>query len=645
MTTAEFLANLAQVHTAMFGRSGSGKSWFLMLLADELAKNPLAGFTFICPHGTAALIAERLSNPARAAGRTVHLFDFNSGTSFGLNAFETYADSWEERHQAALLWTSSVASFYATAMQNTPRLETTCYVLGMFAAAKQLTLNDLLPAISLAGERVREMLLADFDNPAVRGPLEDLHALAKKNPRQFLELLESFRNRTVRWLGDKRLARLLGKQKGLDAKAVMDAKDIVLIDASALETDDAAFVTTLLFCRYFAAAKRRAPNVSAPHHLIVDEAASGLCTATAQMLDQTRKYALYCLLSLQRIGQLQDKGEFITEAVMVNAPLKIVFNIPEPRSARFLAETLFTPYLKPAWKEGSERPTPVGNELRTVNSRSRAEHHATSIGSATVDMTSRGRASSAASADMTAWSSGLAQGASTSFASTPSDLFGSSSPLSQSIGLNSTHSFSASAGRSSVRASATQSARTRGTTHSLARADGHSIAHGEAETYVTVYQNLPTQMWSFDETLTRLAGEIMSLKPRECFIALPYREPFRTRTKDLPPAYRSAELKQYMLPRFLEAVRANSPYLAPNAQVDAEIDARAQRMLSPPPEPEPDFARPIPNDGDYLDQPNRYASRFWNHSVSHFDREDVPPAPGLRVIEGGVTRGDNTDDR
>jgi len=633
MTTAEFLAQLEKVHAAMFGTSGSGKSWFLLMLADQMAKNPLSGFTLMCPHGTAKLIAERLSNPARAVGRVVHVLDFNSPMAWGANPFETYADSWESAHEAALLWTSSVSSLYATAMQQTPRLETTCYALGMFAAAKKLTLNDLLPAISLAGERIREFLLADFDNRPVRDTLQDLHILASKNPRQFLELLESFRNRTVRWLGDKRLARLLGKQKGLDAKAVMDGKDIVLIDASSLQLDDAAFVMTLLMCRYLAAAKRRTPDVSSPHHLIVDEAASSLCNASAQMLDQTRKFGLFCLLSFQRIGQLEEKGESIMDAVMVNAAAKVVFAMPEPRTARILAETLFTPYLNyEEWKINSSRPTAVGNELRILRSRSRAQHHAEQVGSAVVDMHSTGRASASSFADMSAWGSGSTQGNSASFASTPPDpVFASTSSLSQSEGNNSGRSLSASGARSSTKSSTTQTARVRGTTRSYARAEGASIAHGEAEAYVTVYENLPTQMYSVEEQLTRLTGEIMGLQPRECFIKLPYREPYRTRTKDLAPSYRSLALKQHMLPRFLANAAERSPYLAPIAQVDAEIAARAARIAAPAAVPERDLAAPVPNPTP-LDSAVDYADGFLQRH---------PPAKNkLRVIDGGAPGGD-----
>jgi hypothetical protein len=232
---------------------------------------------------------------------------------------------------------------------------------------------------------------------------------------------------------------------------------------------------------------------------------------------------------------------------------------------------------------------------------------------------------------MSAWGAGLSQGSSASFASTPPDpVFASTSQLSQSQGFSMGRTASASGGRSSARSAATQSARTRGTSRSHARAQGRSIAEGESEQYVTVYETLATQMYSLEEQLTRLTGEIMGLQPRECFIKLPYQKPLRTRTKDLAPAYRSLEFRDRMLPRFLANAAAASPYLAPVADVDAEIASRAERITAPPLVPERDLSAPIPNPTP-LDNAVEYADGFL--------RRQGTRKSNLRLIDGGA--GDN----
>jgi hypothetical protein len=59
----------------------------------------------------------------------------------------------------------------------------------------------------------------------VRRELEDLCLPDVKKPREFLNLVESSKNRFVRWLGDRCLARILGQKNGLDLRAVLDNRE------------------------------------------------------------------------------------------------------------------------------------------------------------------------------------------------------------------------------------------------------------------------------------------------------------------------------------------------------------------------------------------------------------------------------------
>ena len=190
--------------------------------------------------------------------------------------------------------------------------------MGLFAAAKKLTLIELLAAISLSGGAIRDFMLADIDNPAIVGVLTDLNELARKHPARFLEQLESCRNRLVRWLGDKRLMRIFGKRKGLNARKIMDGREHVLFDPSALVEDDANFLSNILVSRYFAAAKRRPPNACAPHRLIIDEAAGSFSTVTSKLAAQARKYGLFGIWGMQSKAQADEKSEFITQNLVTN---------------------------------------------------------------------------------------------------------------------------------------------------------------------------------------------------------------------------------------------------------------------------------------------------------------------------------------
>src|SRR5262249_12088305 len=153
--------------------------------------------------------------------------------------------------------------------------------------------------------------------------------LASKHPREFLALVESLKNRLVRWLGDPRLARILGQKHGLDPDAIMADRAIVLADWSSLSYDDASFLGCILNTMYFTAARHRTPMRSAPHRLILDEAESLLTVSSARMCDQTAKYGLFLYAAIQRLGQLRARGDFLLDALLANCGLKITFGLDE----------------------------------------------------------------------------------------------------------------------------------------------------------------------------------------------------------------------------------------------------------------------------------------------------------------------------
>jgi hypothetical protein len=432
----------------------------------------------------------------------------------------------------------------------------------------------------------------------------------------------------------------------------MDACDIVLVDLSSLAQIDANFVATLFVCRYFAAAKRRPAHARAPHHLIIDEAAGSLCTATAELLDQTRKFGLLGVFALQRIGQLRDKGEFITDALMVNAGVKVAFGIPEPLTARYLAEQLFTGHIDLAeYKSGTERSVAVGNEKTILRSRSHATHDAEHVSASHADIRTQARASAFTTSSMVASAAASASGSSASFASTPdfSPIEGPT-PLSQTIGFNRSQSAARTSARNSGHSRSRQFARGRADAVGHGSSHATSASEGEAGAYVTRYEVLPTQLYSLEEQLHRLTGEIMNLAPRECFVKLPAQAPFRTRTPDLAPAWKSQAFRTLMLPLYLDNAAKRSPYLVPASQVDAEIAARLKKIASHAAVDAHDASTPEPM--PLVSDPDRYGREFWQRQNSESLGQDekkskpgrptrVDPKLNLRVVDGGKDDGDN----
>jgi hypothetical protein len=625
---ADFLARGNQ-HSVIFGKTRMGKSMLLVATALAIGRNPLEGFTFSCPHGTARLVGEHFANPANGCShRVLHVLDCNSSMVFGLNPFEVAEDTPTEWHNASLLWTSCVAAVYATALIATPRMETYMYALGFFASAKKITLLELLSAISLSGAAIREFLLAGIDNPAIIGVLTDLIELASRHPARFLEQLESCRNRLVRWLGDKRLARIFGKQKGLSARKIMDGRENVLFDPSALAEDDANFLSMILLCRYFIDAKHRPPNACAIHRLLIDEAAGSLSPLTSKFAAQAAKFGLLGIWGLQSKAQGDEKSEFIMDILVTNAANKVVFNTPEPEAARYLAEVCFNgPWLDlQEWKPASVRPVAVGNEKIIVRGRAHAEHDAQSQSSAETDMKSFARASAAVSAIMTSSGAAIGSGANSSFASMPDHVFEHGLPLSQTFGHN--HSNAASTSRGNSRATSRAQQHSRGSARTQARAAirGTSTAETENESFITRWENLPTQMFSLEEQWARLTGEIMNLPPREFFLKAEGQPPVRMRSPTVNPPFKSLAFRAEMLPRFLQSAAHRSPYLVNAEDVDAEITARLQTITTPPTKADDFEPAPVPSDSDIAARAQQLHRTF---------QAAAAKSSPLRIIPGG----------
>ena len=283
------------------------------------------------------------------------------------------------------------------------------------------------------------------------------------------------------------------------------------------------------------------------------------------------------------------------------------------------------------WKQDSARPTAIGNKIEIVRSRSRAEHEAEheahsvteshAVGEAIGTMTSTGVSTGdfSASGD----SVGLVMQA-------PAQLFSPSAPGAQPVSVPLTQSTgdSRSSGSSEMSSTSTGNSHTTIEMHGRAETVGHgrsrgtSVTEGESETYVTQYETLPTQMFSLQEQLHRLAGEIQNLAHREFFVKINNQRPVRTRTRDLEPTFKSAYARRVLMPIFHQKVVARSGFLFPVAEVDAQIAARLA-ALTPAPKPQPDTRpEPLP----VVDAPEQFARDFWSKRRPP-GPDDDPPKP------------------
>lgn len=640
-------------HWLIVGGTRRGKSGLLQLATRAFLKAYTDGATILDPHGSfARAILEWMANPANCQfQRRVHVIDANGANVVGLNPLQVDdPSSWTQCHDAANTLAAVIESRFEASAEQTPRLSRVIYVAGMLCARHSLTLVEMLQVLSMGGEQLRQSLLSDFDNTVVRAELEDLHELAQRQPARFLETVESAKNRLVRWLGDRRLARMLGQRQGLSPRAVMDGREIVLFDGSSIAYSDAAFVGTIITSMFFTAARYRPPLRSPFHRLIIDEAESLLTADVARLCDQSAKMGLLVHAAIQRLGQLRARGDFIADALLVNCAVKIIFGGLEAASARYMAENLFSGSLDLAeWKPGSERPVVVGHRREIMRSRSTSRSHTSHAAESESESVARGSTRSRSRAVTDATSEGISDGFSeaTAVGSTFGEAGASSTSLFEGAGTSQTltpppleepifmpvpepvvlsvgesagtgssltTSSSWSSRQSSSRISGSTHARSSSRSHAVSEAEGesqsemratargrmrgtsHSVSEGtgESEGLVPIVEWMPSQAYTLEEQLHRATATLMGLPRRECVIKIEGEAPLRQRTADLSPAFRSPFFQRVMLPRFLASVAARSAYMLPASDADAAIAARAAELHALAERPEPDFAQPEP---------------------------------------------------
>jgi hypothetical protein len=93
-----------------------------------------------------------------------------------------------------------------------------------------------------------------------------------------------------------------------------------------------------------------------------------------------------------------------------------------------------------------------------------------------------------------------------------------------------------------------------------------------------------------------------------------------------------------MLPIFHKRMLAQSGYLFPVAEVDAQIAARLA-ALTPAPKPEPDLTKPDPAITPHVLEPEKFAEHFLRtHAPPPPKKKAATPKskkPKLRLIDGG----------
>ena len=659
-------------HILCAGNSGSGKTGLLCLIARHKLRNPLTGFVAIDPDGEISPhCAEYMANPEHGLGwRKAHYLRPASQTETCAFPILHVPDrSPQQCHNKAVrALTIFEQAVTVGAGDYGPRLSKFFYMGALGLALTGRSLCDLPDLFSRGARHLREVIGSAFPYPFLTDEWQSIDLLSD---RAFLEYRDPLISRLMPIFGNAHLRRVFGPQPPLDIAAVLRNREVVLLDLSGMEHKDAVLVGKAFLSLLYHEALQREPNREPHTHVMLDEAFDFMNADLARGFDRLRKRNVQLCIAIQRVlGQLKkgadDDAAATLSAVLSGTNTQLVGRLPEPDDTDLVANLLFRGFVDLAeWKQGSARPTAVGNKIEIVRSRSRAEHEAEheahsvteshAVGEAVGTLTATGVSTGdfSASGD----SAGLVMQA-------PAQLFGPSAPGAQAVPIPLTESSgnSRSSGSSEMSSTSTGTSHTSIQMHGRAETAGYghsrgtSVTEGESETYVTQYESLPTQMFSLQEQLHRLAGEIQNLAHREFFVKVNNQRPVRTRTRDLEPAFKSTYARRVMLPIFHQKVVACSGYLFPVAEVDAQIAARLAALTPAPKAVADTKPEPLP----VVDAPEQFARDFWRQRKTPTP-DDEPPKPKpkrprgrrplgdlgprhdrFRVVPGGKDDGDKT---
>lgn len=323
-----------QRHMYIIGRTGTGKSQYLLTLAlqDVLSGKGLA---FIDPHGDAA---EELLNliPPNRAKDVVYWDPSDTERPFGMNMLE-----FQSEDQKYFVVESIIGMLYKLYDPNKtgiigPRLE-------------HAVRNLMLTVMSLPGGSLIEVVRCLQDPnyvkdilPLVTDPMVKRYwtdQIAQTTEFHKSETLDYFISKFGKFVSVKMLRNIIGQSKAsINLRDIMDTGKILIVNLSKgkLGEDNSNFLGLILVPRILAAAMSRADMPESERrdfYLYVDEFQNFATDSFASILSEARKYRLSLIVANQFIGQIDEN---IKNAIFGNVGTIMTYRVGVT-DANFLA--------------------------------------------------------------------------------------------------------------------------------------------------------------------------------------------------------------------------------------------------------------------------------------------------------------------
>ena len=354
-----------ETHTHVIGVSGTGKSYFLeSMIRSDIAKG--AGVCFIDPHGeTAKNILSWLATSGIRHNQVHYLCPGEGDFSVGFNPLALPEASTSRR--VSDMVTACERVWGGNSTVETPRLRK-CLRATLFALAHHRL--SLLEADMFTSVRHRDRRDTLVSQLPPGGIADEWAEFAAYSDREFREYFESTRSRLFEFATSPAIQPIIGQTEDvLDFSVCMERGDIVIVNLAESGTftkREGQLLGAMITADLYSTARQRdvAKAKRQPFYCYIDECADYLNEDIAKSLDETRKYGLHYILSHQRLNQLRSVSDDCYDAVMANAQTKIVFKVDDDDSAEILCRHMLRADFdleKP--KETLIRPVAVGQEI------------------------------------------------------------------------------------------------------------------------------------------------------------------------------------------------------------------------------------------------------------------------------------------
>jgi hypothetical protein len=364
------------LHTHILGVPGSGKSFAMF---HQIRQDIMNGAAVIVldPHGAHDqsifnLTMRWLVASGMAHKRRVHIFDPSAPRTCGYNALNCPAGV-----DPSIIANNALEAVSRgwgdEETQEKPTLRRGLRAL--FTALAELDLTLLEAPLFLLPEDpygARAWALRVLKDERARAYLDRLERLAA-NPRMIQTFdveVVGILNRLEEFTSSKAMRRVLGQQKGIDLRQVMDNGEVLLVNLAGgdqfYETEGDLLGRLFLRGILFEGKRRQSMR---PAMLWCDEGHRYLSGDIPNALEELRKFNIGVTLAHQNLSQLGPPGDRIRESLLTVPQNRLLFRLNSVEEATTMAPEVVKLNLEMPVAVLT-KPTVIGHELRLMKSNS-----------------------------------------------------------------------------------------------------------------------------------------------------------------------------------------------------------------------------------------------------------------------------------